>query len=103
MSTRKRTSRRTTTAASDAPGRYDSASATHDGYTSRKAETEQQQSNDVLRERAHRRLDEIVDDAERRREFGEFGIEIQFENGRIKLIRRTFRGTDMAKALDASR
>lgn len=50
--------------------------------------------NESLRTRAHARLDEQIDMAQTRKEFGVVGVECVLEGGRITIVRRRSEGTD---------
>jgi hypothetical protein len=52
------------------------------------------ESSTSIRHHAHRRLEEILDDAENRQLHGTVGLEVTFDNGQPTLIRRTLNGTD---------
>lgn len=48
---------------------------------------------------AHRRLDELVADAERSRFWGVIGVQLAFENGEAKTLHRRMDGRDKVKPL----
>lgn len=50
--------------------------------------------NGGLRARAHARLDQLVEDAERGDFYGTVAVEVQMEAGRITYVRRKIDGTD---------
>lgn len=51
--------------------------------------------NTPMRERAHRRLDELIDYARGSdRFYGSVSVEVQFEAGKITTVRRGIHGTD---------
>lgn len=52
------------------------------------------QNNKRLRQTAHERLDALIDDAEREQLYGQVNLEITFQSGEIKLVRRHKDGTD---------
>jgi len=50
--------------------------------------------NRSLRQRGRRRLDDLIDAAERDNLYGTVGVELTFERGRITLVRFTVNHTD---------
>lgn len=52
------------------------------------------QTNSEFRMLAHQRLDQFLDDMESRCEYGTVGVEVTFEHGMIRQVRRKSDGTD---------
>ena len=50
--------------------------------------------NSVMRDTAHRRLDEMLNLAESAQEYGTFGVDVEFEAGVITRIPQRFKRSD---------
>ena len=49
---------------------------------------------EMLRRRTHDRVDELFDEAKRGKFYGNIGLEVAWENGHAKCVRRRLEGTD---------